>query len=273
MYFVADVGGTKTRLGWTRNLNSIEKLELFNTPQNYFDFLDLLRSIVAKNSSKNLKGVCVGLAGVFDEQKKRLVYSPNLREYEGKNIRSDLERIFKKRVLLENDAFLAGLGEAKFGAGKIFDFFGYLTLGSGVGGVRIINSPNGFRSNIFSSEPGHSYLLISLDKTKNLLIEVEDLLGGKSIESIFSIEPKNINNPIFWKNYVKILSIFLINISLLWSIDKFVIGGSISKKIKIADLVEKTKNFHPWGLKLKIKRSKLDEFAGLYGGLVRIKLS
>ncbi|MFN3966573.1 MAG: 4Fe-4S dicluster domain-containing protein, partial [Endomicrobiia bacterium] len=74
--------------------------------------------------------------------------------------------------------------------------------------------------NTFGSEPGHSFLLMN-----NFLFEVEELLGGESIRKIFGKKPEEIKNKKFWNYYHQILSIFLINVSIFWSVDKIILGG------------------------------------------------
>ena len=123
-YILGDIGGTRIRFGLSKNLKKIDKVWVFETPKNYKEFLNL----IGKFSNEKFRKACFGLAGNFNCKKEKLIYAPNLRDYEGKDLKKDLEKILKCEVILENDACLAGLGEAYFGAGKRYKIFSYITF-------------------------------------------------------------------------------------------------------------------------------------------------
>ncbi|BCX15627.1 MAG: hypothetical protein KatS3mg097_519 [Candidatus Parcubacteria bacterium] len=316
MYLLGDIGGTKTRLIFCKSDEDFrkQKLQIFITPQNYREFLELLKSILHSYKSASIThlSACIfGFAGMLDKKKEKLIYAPNLRNFENKNLKRDLEKILKTEVILENDAALAGLGEGKYGVarlsggqGKNFDVFGYITLSTGIGGVKIIkvkisrlnedrinhlnedrinsvnirvnnsvfNSGNNNSVNIrvdfntFGFEPGHSFLL-----TDNFLFEVEELLGGENIRKTFGKKPEDIKDKKFWNFYHQILSIFLINVSIFWSIDKIILGGSVIKSLDFKKLNLLVNKLHPLPIKIKIIKSKLGEMSVLYGGLAIVK--
>ncbi|GIW65935.1 MAG: hypothetical protein KatS3mg094_454 [Candidatus Parcubacteria bacterium] len=316
MYLIGDVGGTKTRLTIIDKIyiNSNQsyrylkqKTKFFNTPQKYEDFLGLIFKFL-KKLRKRIDKVCFGFAGNFDLDKEKLIYSPNLKDYIDRDLKKDLERILHscQSVVLENDAALAGLGEAYYGAGKNFNVFGYITLGTGVGGVKIIKrelmqtgreqmqTKFFIDDNVFGFEPGHSFILIcgingsghrmngingkdaSANSVKSVLsplyqIEVEEIIGGKSLEKIFKKKPEKIKNKKLLDDMSKILAIFLINVSIFWSVDKIILGGGLTKSLNFKKLNFYVNEFHPLPIKIKIIKSKLGEFAGLFGGLNYIK--
>jgi predicted NBD/HSP70 family sugar kinase len=266
MYLLGDIGGSKLRFALIKNLNKIDKIEILETPKKYNNFLNLIK----KFKNEKIKLACFGFAGNFDHKKEKLIFAPNLKDYENKNLKKDLEKILECKAILENDALLAGLGEGKFGAGKKFDIFGYITLGSGIGGAKIVkNRPD---ENVFGFEPGHSFLLVQ-SKTYNVLpFEIEELIGGKNIEKIYGKKPEEIKNKKFWDDYQKILAHFLVNVSLFWSVSAIIIGGGISKSLDFKKLDYYFRKFHPLKLKIKILKSKLQEKSALYGGIVKIML-
>jgi predicted NBD/HSP70 family sugar kinase len=256
MYLLGDIGGTNSRFAFTKNLNQIGKIEFFITPQKYNDFLNLIK----KFKNAKIKLACFGFAGNFDQKKEKLVFAPNLKDYENKNLKKDLEKIFGCKVILENDALLAGLGEGKFGAGKKFNIFGYITLGSGIGGVKIVkNRPD---ENVFGFEPGHSFLLFQ--------IAIEELIGGKNIEKIYGKKLEEIKDQKFWDDYQKLLALFLVNVSLFWSVSAIIISGGISKSLDFKKINYYFRKFHPLRWQVKIIKSKLQEKNTLYGALVKI---
>jgi predicted NBD/HSP70 family sugar kinase len=154
-YLLGDVGGTKTRIALSENLKDIDEIFVFETKEKYKDFLE----VIEKFKERKIIKVCFGFAGNFEKKKEKLIYAPNLKDYEGRNLKKDLERILKCKVILENDATLAGLGEAYFGAGKNYKIFSYLTFSSGIGGAKIVNHK--VDENVFGFEPGHSLFLLN----------------------------------------------------------------------------------------------------------------
>lgn len=271
MYLLGDIGGTKTRLIFCQSIKDLEKrnLKIFATPQNYKEFLNLLTNFTKEHSQflKKTRKVVLGFAGMFDNKKEKLIYAPNLKDFENRNLKKDLEKILNAEVILENDAVLAGIGEAKFGAGKSFDVFGYITLSTGVGGAKIVGSQQ-FVTNIntFGFEPGHSFLLIN-----DFLFEVEELLGGENIKKVFGQRPEEIKSKKFWDQYQKILAIFLINVSIFWSVDKIILGGSLVKKLSLKMIKLYIDKFQPFPLKIQLRKSFLGDLAGIYGSLIKLK--
>ncbi len=258
MLFLADIGGTKTRLGLSKNFKKIDEIKIFETSKNYQDFLNLI-----KENTQNLKikKACFGFAGLFDKRKIKLLKAPNLKDFENKNLKKDLEKILNCEVILENDALLAGLGEANFGAGKDIEVFGYLTLSTGIGGAKIVNKKAD--ENIFGFEPGHSYFLVNLKNFQ--FFEVEELISGSAIEKIYHQKPEEIKSKIFWQEIEKLLAGFLVNVSLFWSVDKIILGGGLSKSLNFKRLNENVNKLNPLPVKIKIFKSKLKDLAVLYG--------
>jgi predicted NBD/HSP70 family sugar kinase len=264
-YLINDVGGTKTRIALSKNLKDIDEIFVFETKEKYKDFL----KIVEKFRERKIIKACFGFAGNFDKNKEKLVYAPNLKDYEGRNLKKDLERILKCKVILENDAVLAGLGEACLGAGKNYKIFSYLTFSSGIGGAKIVNHK--VDKNVLGFEPGHSLFLLSQEKGKTLIFELEDLIGGKSLENFLNKRLEEIQYKKFWREITKLYALFLVNVSLFWSTEVIIVGGGISKRLDFKVLNKDFRSFHPLGWRVKILKSKLGDLGGIYGGLARLK--
>ena len=90
MYFLGDIGGTKTRLIWCeteKDLKDSKKLKILTTPKSYKEFLELLKNFVDLNhpcqsvSIPWASAVIFGFAGMFDKKKEKLIYAPNLRDF------------------------------------------------------------------------------------------------------------------------------------------------------------------------------------------------
>jgi glucokinase len=82
--------------------------------------------------------VGIGSPGPLDPKKGIVVYTPNL-NWKNVKIVAFLQKWLRKKVVLENDANLAALGESWIGAGKGQKYVLCLTLGTGVGGGFIVD--------------------------------------------------------------------------------------------------------------------------------------
>lgn len=97
------------------------------------DMVDAIRTLEKKVSGK-LAGVGVGVPGFILIEKGYIVGSNNLPELENFPVRDEIERRLGAKVILENDANAAALGEKWMGAGREVDDLVLLTLGTGIGG-------------------------------------------------------------------------------------------------------------------------------------------
>jgi glucokinase len=113
----------------------------------------------AKQDSRLVKAVGVGVPGVLAIKAGMVLYSPNLPGWKNIPLLKMLKVGLKKPVLMDNDANVAALGERIFGAGKGCDHVVVYTLGTGVGGGIIIdgNIFHGFKDG--AGELGHTTIL------------------------------------------------------------------------------------------------------------------
>ena len=99
-----------------------------------------IRSLAEKFSTAGtLLGIGIGVPGIIDMSTGFLRESPNLPGWENYPVRDEIERRLGTRVVLENDANAAALGEKWLGAGTEVDDLAMLTLGTGVGGGLILD--------------------------------------------------------------------------------------------------------------------------------------
>ena len=81
-----------------------------------------------------LQGIGIGVPGIIDMKTGMLRESPNLPGWAESPVQAQIERLLGTRVILENDANVAALGEKWLGAARDVDDMAMLTLGTGVGG-------------------------------------------------------------------------------------------------------------------------------------------
>jgi glucokinase len=97
---------------------------------------DIVESIDAlrQRCGPDLAGVGVGVPGFIEIEKGYIVGSNNLPQFDKFPVREEIERRLGTKVILENDANAAALGEKWLGAGRAVDDLVLLTLGTGIGG-------------------------------------------------------------------------------------------------------------------------------------------
>ncbi len=98
------------------------------------DMVSVIQKLRKKWGAGGLAGIGVGVPGFILLKEGIIKNSNNLPFFENLPIRDELERRLGARVILENDANAAALGEKWMGAGKEVEDLVLLTLGTGVGG-------------------------------------------------------------------------------------------------------------------------------------------
>lgn len=86
-----------------------------------------------------VRGVGIGFGGPVDDATRSVIRSHQIEGWDGFPLADWVTDLLGWPALLGNDADVAGLAEALFGAGKGLSPIFYITLGSGIGGGLIIN--------------------------------------------------------------------------------------------------------------------------------------
>ena len=89
-------------------------------------------------ANHTLQGVGVGIPGYILMDQGIVVGAPNLPEFVNYPVRDEIEKRLGTRVILENDANAAALGEKWMGAGRDVHDLIMMTLGTGIGGGIIL---------------------------------------------------------------------------------------------------------------------------------------
>lgn len=126
-----DLGGTNLRVALVSiDGEIIRKIKRPSSDRIVASILESINEI----GPGGVLGVGLGIAGLIDRKNNRVFASPNLRAVEGVDIVGEIRKRFGVPVYIENDANAAALGEKIGGAGRSFDNFVLLTLGTGIGG-------------------------------------------------------------------------------------------------------------------------------------------
>ncbi len=259
------------RIGSSTDGVSFDKTITLDTPVSFeAGMAEFKKAADTLKQGKEVRAVAGGIAGPFSQKKEELLASPNLKDWVAKPIKGHLEDYFGAPVFIENDAAMVALGEAMRGAGRGSSIVAYVTVSTGVGGAKIVNGKIDPRSIGF--EPGHE--IIDIDKTLvpdasgNTL---ESYISGTGLTKRTGKKPKEITDPKVWDDMAKILAYGLNNVTVFWSPDVIVLGGSMITG-EPAISVEATEGYLKEVLKIypeipKIKKAELSDLGGLYGAL------
>lgn len=98
------------------------------------DIVAAISKLRDQHGSEGLGGIGVGVPGFIRIKEGLITNSNNLPYLENVPVRDEISRRLGTRVILENDANAAALGEKWIGAGREVDDLVLLTLGTGIGG-------------------------------------------------------------------------------------------------------------------------------------------
>lgn len=218
-----DIGGTHLRVGrgtFDAGSGEYRLLEhyVFDTPsdgtQGAAMLIEKLRGIAAGVLPAGIGG---GVAGYIEDG--TVVQWSNRSGWNGLALRQELERAFpESRIVVENDAAVAAVGEAKTGAGAGGRVVAYLTIGTGIGGARCVNGALDVHASGF--EPGGQ--VIDADTGETL----EAVASGAAICRRFGKDLGELNDADF-KEIIRMLAAGVHNCVLVWSPDIFILGGAV----------------------------------------------
>lgn len=273
-YILFDIGGTKTRVALSEDLKKIENVISFKTPKDFDEAMDLIAEKVNELTSKQIRAVCGGIRGSLDDTKSGIVYDSVLTKWIDKPLTQTLKKMLKAEVYLENDAALAGLGEAHFGAGVGLEIVAYHTVSTGVGGVKIENGTIDDYRNGF--EPGRQ--ILDIDKTilgDDIEPTLENLVSGSAIEERMGVKPYEIpQTDALWGQLALYLAHGLRNTILYWSPDVIVLGGSMivgDPRIMLDDVIRHTNEVLGDSIECPlIVDAKLGDQGGLHGAMAML---
>src|ERR1700678_2984378 len=157
-----DLGGTNLRIAAiTRDGKILEKVSLptkvpLGPDHVITEMCDAIHRLTAtyKSAGKFL-GAGVGIPGIVDLTTGMLRKSANLAGFEEYPVRAEIERRLGARVVLENDANVAALGEQWLGAARGVPNMAVVTLGTGIGGGIVLEGKIWHGMNGMAGEFGH----------------------------------------------------------------------------------------------------------------------
>jgi predicted NBD/HSP70 family sugar kinase len=274
MYIIFDIGGTNTRIARSRDGMTFDDPTIIPTPRDFDDGMTAIIGIANQLAEGNpISIVAGGIAGPLDRERRTLSNSPHLHGWIGKPLAERLETELQTRVRIENDTAVVGLGEAVAGAGHGYTIVAYLSVSTGVGGVRIVNGK--IDVSAYGFEPGHQVIdagggLETGDEPPFPGRTLEAYVSGSSVTERFGKKPYEITEAAFWERMAMFLAYGVNNTIVHWSPDIVVIGGSMMKKIGIP--IERVEAYVNGMTRIypelpSIVHSELGDIGGLYGAL------
>lgn len=184
--------------------------------------------------------------------------------------KQEIAKLFSAPSFIENDTALAGLGEATAGAGQGVGVLAYLTISTGVGGVRLTNGQ--IDRYAVGFEPGHQ-IIDYHEPNKHL----EDYVSGAGVKAKTGRDPRTITEPAFWEEIARLTAVGIYNTIVHWSPEMVILGGAMILGQPGIDLAvveaELKKILTIFSEPPALKKAALADFGGLYGALAYLKSS
>lgn len=260
------------RMAVSADGENIAKSKIIPTPQDFNQGIQALKQTADElTGGERITGVAGGVAGPLNKDKSMMVASPQLHDWIQKPLKAELMKAYGVAAHLENDTALVGLGEATKGAGNGKRIIAYLGIGTGVGGVRIVDQR--IDKNSLGFEPGHQIIVPDGNPCNcGGKGHLETYIGGTYFPKIYHQKGEEIKDPGIWDGISKYLAIGLTNTVVLWSPDIIVLGGGVSKSIPL----EKVQTYLSEFLTIfpqapEILKATLGQDAGLHGALELLK--
>lgn len=259
MYLLFDIGGTYTRLATSIDGINLGEISTISTSKVFPEAIAAIKAAASKLTDSTPLKAAIGGVRALDGTKTKLLNQPHFPLWVNESLKDSLEKVLNTKVYLENDAALAGLGEAVYGAGKEYSIVTYLTVSTGVGGIRIMNGK--IDKSALGFEPGNQIINLQGET-------LESYISGEALRRKYEKDPQDIDDPQIWEEVARILALGLNNLTVFWSPQVIILGGSVMNKIPVDRVKIHLRSF----LKIfpnppEIKPAQLNDSRGLYGAL------
>jgi predicted NBD/HSP70 family sugar kinase len=256
MYLLFDIGGSNMRLSVSDG-KKLDRITMIPTPKDFKSAILVFEQCMKKLDTGKLNGV-VGGVPMFS--------GDSLGFWSNNPAQKTLEKITKTKVMLVNDAELAGIGESIYGAGKDYGIVGYLTFSTGIGGAKIVNQQ--IDPNAFGFEP--TVQIACYNPATKTSIPIRKFTTGRELKNKYGKPAEKVKDRKVWAKAEDWMKVALINAAVFWSPECLVLGGSVAhnKRISTKRLqAALDKHFKNFPHKPKLVKSELGQLGGLYGAM------
>ena len=279
-YAGIDLGGTKilTFLG-DNDRRILAKIKTATNPDKGVDaVIEKMIATVsgvcseAGISCQDISGIGIGVPGPVNKKTGMVYDCPNLKGWKNIEIKDIFYKKTKIPVIVENDARVAGLAEARIGVAKGYSHVFYITVSTGIGGAIIING------RIFHGAIGAAGEFGQMKLLDGSIFESH--FSGPAIKQKFGIQTEMIPQLIekddseakkALDHLTNGIGTYLANIATLLNPEIIVIGGGVSNIgdifIKPVEKIVKERAFSISSKNVKVVRAGLGSDSGAYGAL------
>jgi glucokinase len=285
LILAADVGGTQMRAALVDADGAVLVRETAPTPADSRvpgALIDLIAGVGAAAARSDVSHAVVGLPGAVDYKEDRLLSAPNLPDGWPDSLSADqLSEHLGLRVYVANDADMAAVGEALFGAGAgIDDVVAYLTVSTGIG-AGVVDRGRLVRGRHSFGEFGHSVVdwrawregapgtLEELASGSGMARQARELgIGHMDAQAVLEAALRdNVDALAIWEDAVTACAAGMCNLVMAFAPRAVIVGGGIGRRPEffgpLRDLVLQRKEHRP--TELSIVLSALGDDAGLAG--------
>ena len=126
------------------------------------NILDGIEKIMETDIGRRVNGIGLGSPGAIDTEHGLVIEcAPNIPDWTGRQIREPIVERFGLPTFVDNDAKMAVIGEAVFGAGAGHRHLFVVTLGTGIGGGVVLNGRIHRGAFFCAGEIGHATVQIN----------------------------------------------------------------------------------------------------------------
>lgn len=271
--FCIDIGGTTIKSAVVNN-GQIYSLNKNKTPKNYLEFLELVKTLIKKESTKfNIKGVAISIPGIINKTKIRIDGVSAISYIHNKSFLRNLQKEINLPISVENDANCAGIAE--IAQRQKYKNIVVIVIGTGIGGCifldrKILRGRDGFAGEFglmnygqkrnwgwYASPVAQCNFYNSKNKTKLTGQEIfKEKMNDKSTASKVV------------KDLIKYWTLGIYNIATVLNPEIFIIAGGVSEnkiisKLITAELQKFKKNIK--GFDIKVENAKFLSTSNLIG--------
>ncbi len=220
MYLGIDVGGTKTLFAVFDESGKLITTHKIKTNLDYPLFLkDVAGVIDTELKDYKFSYCCCAMPGEIDFEKGAVIAGGNI-PWHDISIKKDLGAMLPgAKILVHNDAKLAGLSEAKL-LHKKYRKVLYVTISTGIGGGIIIDDV--IDPDFANFEPGQMPF-----EHAGKIQKWESFASGKALHEQYGKMASEINDPKIWEDFTRLVSLGLADLLATIQPDAVVFGGGV----------------------------------------------
>jgi predicted NBD/HSP70 family sugar kinase len=247
-YAVIDLGGSAIKFALMKeDGNFVEKGSVKTPQEGIQSFINEVIKIVNHYENKvEIEGIALSMPGAVDVETGIIGGASAIPYIHGPNIKELLFESTGYRIELENDANCAGLAEAWIGAAKDVNDFICIVIGSGIGGVIVLDKKVRRGKNHHAGEFGcilvKDYLEETLGKNWEDVASTTSLvravakrkgldwkaLNGKKVFELLENGDEEVKVEV--EKFIKYLAVGIFNLAYIIDPEKILIGGAISQR-------------------------------------------